>query len=163
TSRRGRRRRTRSGTSLAHAGDDRALDYVPILCYSPKPLLRTARRDRAGERQGPKANKSQGGGTGKPRKAKVGALRQPTQAKGAGRKKPRKANQSQGKPSGRVSAPPIRRVAPRRGEQRHVVVRAGVGDRKADRDHVEERRLAAAPAEVFADVEQQLVAPGLER
>src|SRR5262249_57656614 len=62
-------------------------------------------------------------------------------------------------------APPVGRIAVGRNQQRDVIVGV-VGDRKADRDHVEERRigeLCALLAKIIADMKGQLVLTGLER
>src|SRR6185436_11077348 len=57
------------------------------------------------------------------------------------------------------SAAPVGGVAPWRAQQRHVVMRVGVGDVEAHRHHVEEVLLL----EVLADVELETVLAGLER
>ena len=60
----------------------------------------------------------------------------------------------------------ISRIGPGRGEQRHVVVGLGLGDRKADRHDVEERRPArrhALRGKIGADVEGDLVAADAQR
>ena len=54
------------------------------------------------------------------------------------------------------SASAIGRIAPGGDHQRHMVVRLGVGDGKADRHHVEERRIGDGDrmlAEIGADME----------
>src|SRR6185437_8142937 len=56
-------------------------------------------------------------------------------------------------------ASPIRAIAPGRDEQRHVIVRRGIGDVEAHRHMAEERLVAChpLPCEVFANVEEQLI------
>ena len=62
-------------------------------------------------------------------------------------------------------APAIGRIAPRRGQQRHVVVPVRLGDRETQRHAVEERRLGqrhAEALEIRADLERQHERAGLE-
>ena len=62
---------------------------------------------------------------------------------------------------GHGSAPAIGRIAVRRQQQRHVIVRRHVCDAEADGDDIEKCDLAIRLAEVIAGVETQLIGPGL--
>src|ERR1044071_372105 len=57
-----------------------------------------------------------------------------------------------------LSTPSVCRVAPGRAQERHVIVRRRVRDRKPDRHYVEE----PLAGEVRADVEHELISPGAE-
>src|SRR3954467_15127951 len=72
-----------------------------------------------------------------------------------------------GRSSDVVSASAVSRIAPGRGEQRHVVVPLGLGDREADRHHVEEWRIGRyrvlQAREVSADIKCQFIGADAQR
>src|SRR4029077_15611066 len=67
-------------------------------------------------------------------------------------------NDTGGPTRGASSASAIRRIAPRREEQGHVIMRLGIADAEADRDNVEERRVGefgAPAAEIVPGMEDE--------
>ena len=66
----------------------------------------------------------------------------------------------------RLSAPAIGRIAPRRDQKRHVIMRLGFGHREADGNDPEEGRIGkrrALPHKILADRETQFVLRNRDR